>query len=358
MSRSFRSRLGFVVLAGCALAFSQAQAQSVPKRYPWDQRMRKCFLPGAEVLGKQCQPNDWPTYNETSFRVQTLLGDPDFDLIERAENDLGFSTEKFPRDPHYYFEAWYSGLDFSFVSPGPRHYSLLDGWAKAKGTGGYFKLAEALLHYREGWAARGSGMANTVLPEAWEIYRRKIREADQILDSAPQKLKRTGPWHVLKLHIAYQLPELKESREKLLDAASNLWPDSVHVYGTAMWYALPKWGGTYREVDRVAHIAYEKTQARTGASLYAWVYRLLVGPQCGCTLADTAVDWALMKRGLRDIEAQGGGDAEVWNGYATLACQMRDRPEAQRLLELSDKLRADRSPGPPNPCREFAFSAT
>ena len=52
MSRSFRSRLGFVVLAGCALAFSQAQAQSVPKRYPWDQRMRKCFLPGAEVLGK------------------------------------------------------------------------------------------------------------------------------------------------------------------------------------------------------------------------------------------------------------------------------------------------------------------
>jgi hypothetical protein len=125
-----------------------------------------------------------------------------------------------------------------------------------------------------------------------------------------------------------------------------------------MYHSLPRWGGTYEEVDRIAHLAYEKSKARSGAALYSRSYRLIFGTTCDCTIADTVVDWNLMKRGFHDIEEQGGGDEEIWKGYATFACQMRDRLEARRLLELSDKMKKDRSATPADPCREFAFSAT
>jgi hypothetical protein len=65
-----------------------------------------------------------------------------------------------------------------------------------------------------------------------------------------------------------------------------------------------------------------------------------------------------MKQGIRDIEKQGAGDGVIWATYANFACQMRDRPEARRLIELADKAGVDRHVGPPESCREVAFSST
>lgn len=351
--------LVFLVLAGsgvCSDAHAQAPGPAPAKRYPWDMRQPKCFLPDA-IPSRQCMAEDWPSYLETKERVQRLLVNPDLDLILRAEKDLGFSQKRFPTG-QYYFEAWYSALETILSDSNPRSYQLVEEWAKAEGKDGYVKIAEALLQYGEAWRARGPGFGNSVSREGWNIYERKLREANQVLDSAPDPVKGLGAWYALKLRIAYQLPDPDASRARLLAAGTDLWPDYVPLYGISMLHSLPRWGGTYKQVDEIAHMAYEKSRARWGASLYSLAYGLIFSTRCDCTIADTLVDWDLMKQGLRDIEKQGGGNAEVWHGYATFACDMRDRKEARRLLELSDKLRTNRSAAPPDPCREFAFSAT
>jgi len=358
MGKSFWVLLGFIVLAMSGLAFSQAQVQATrPKPYPWDRRPDGCFLPGVPPNTPICKSDDWPNYYDTHQRVQSLLLNPDFDLVLRAEDDLGLSQKRFPTG-QYYFEAWYSALASMLSRPSPRLYEVVESWGKAKNQDGYAKIAEALLRNGEAWQARGSGYANAVSPEGWNIYRRKLREADAVLDSASERTKSLGPWYALKLRIAYQLPELEASRSRLLASGTGLWPDYAPLYAIAMEFSLPRWGGTYEQVDKIAHMAYEKSSTRWGASLYSTTYRLIFPITCDCTIADTAVDWDLMKRGFRDIEKQGGGDAEIWSAYATFACRMRDRPEARRLLELSDKARKDRRAAPPDPCREFAFSAT
>jgi hypothetical protein len=358
MSMRFCAMLGFIVLAGSGPAFSQTQAPGAPpaKRYPWDQRQPKCFVPGAERAW-QCKLNDWPDYRETLSRAQRLLLNADLDLVLRAESDLGFSQKKFPTG-QYYFEAWYSAMETMLSTPNPRIYALVEQWGKAKGEEGYARIAEALLKHGEAWQARGSGYASAVSPESWDIYRRKLREADQALDSASKQTKNLGPWYALKLKIAYQLPELAAAQAKLLAAGTDLWPDYAPLYAVAMGFSLPKWGGTYERVDKIARMAYDKSKNHSGASLYPMTYRIIFAITCDCTIADTVVDWDLMKRGFRDIEKQAGGDADIWKGYAAFACQMRDRQEARRLLELSDKLREDRTAAPPDPCREFAFSST
>jgi hypothetical protein len=199
-----------------------------------------------------------------------------------------------------------------------------------------------------------------VTPEGWDIYRRKLREANQILDSGSERLKQTGPWYVMKLRIAYQLPELEHEREGLLEAGSRLWPEYVKIYGTAMAYSIPVWGGSgYEEAERIARFAVERTKAKWGVAWYALAYQEMVrsGFGCGCSITEVHADWDLMKRGFRDLEARGGATEGHLNAFASLACTMRDRGEARRLLELADKLKRDRPAGPPDPCREFAFRA-
>ena len=357
MRTSLSTCLVFLVMVGggAADAYAQAPAAASVKRYPWDMRQPKCFLPDA-IPSPQCKANDWPDYGESKRHVDRLLVEPDFDLIERAENELGFSEEKFASG-YYYFDAWFLSLDTMLRYQTQPMYKMVSDWAKAKGEGGYVKLAEALLRYAEGRQAR-QGYSNSVTPEAKEIYWRKLREANQILDSASDRLKRAAPWHVVKLRFAYQLPELKESREELLVAASRLWPEYVKIYTAAMEFSLPAYGGSYEQVDEVARFAVERTKAKWGASWYAIVYQQLARFVCECTLADSNADWDLMKQAFRDYEARGRADENVLKAYADMACTMRDRKEARRLLEQSDKLNPNRPAGPPDHCREFAFSTT
>jgi len=357
MRTSLSTLLVFLVMAGGAFADANAQAPGAAsaKRYPWDMRQPKCFLPDA-IPSAQCKANDWPDYGESKRHVDRLLIEPDFDLLERAENELGFSEKQFASG-YYYFDAWFLSLDQMSRYQSQPLYRVVGDWAKAKGEGGYVKLLVALLRYGEGRQAR-QGYSNTVTPEARDIYWRKLREANQILDSASDRLKRTAPWHVVKLRFAYQLPELKGSREELLAAASDLWPEYVKIYTAAMEFSLPVYGGSYEQVDEIARFAVERTKAKWGASWYAIVYQQLGRFVCECTLADSHADWDLMKQAFRDYEARGRADESTYKAYSDMACVMRDRKEARRLLERSDKLSPNRPAGPPDPCREFAFSTT
>jgi hypothetical protein len=342
--------------ASSGVTLAQAPGAVPAKRYPWDQRQPKCFLPDAIPAGL-CKSDDWPDYGETKRRVDRLIVQADYDLLDRAEGELGFSDKQFPSG-YYYFDAWFSSLDELVTYQDRRVYEVVDGWAKAKGDGGYVRLAEALLRSAEAWHARGGGYANTVTPEAWKIYERKLREANQVLDSASDKLKRTGPWYVVKLRLAYQLPELRDSHKELLRAGSDLWPEYIRIYYVAMELSLPKWGGTYDEVDRIARVGMEKTKAKWGASFYPVLYEQVFRLQYDSTIADSAVDWKLMKQGFRDHEARGRADEGYLRAFAKLACSMRDRAEARRLIEAADKVSTGRPAGPPDPCREFAFSPT
>ncbi len=355
MRISLSTLLVFLVMvgSGSADAYAQAPGAASAKRYPWDMRQPKCFLPDA-IPSAQCKANDWPDYGESKRHVDRLLVEPDFDLIERAENELEFSEKQFASG-YYYFDAWFLSLDQMSRYQSQRLYQVVSDWAKAKGEGGYVKLVEALLRYGEGRQAR-QGYSNTVTPEAQDIYWRKLREANEILDSASDRLKRTAPWYVVKLRFAYQLAELKGSREKLLATASGLWPEYVKIYTAAMEFSLPVYGGSYEQVDEVARFAVERTKAKWGASWYAIVYQQLGRFVCECTLADSQADWDLMKQAFRDYEARGGANESTYKAYADMACVMRDRKEARRLLEQSDKLSPNRPAGPPDPCREFAFS--
>jgi hypothetical protein len=333
-----------------------AQPAGAPaKRYPWDQRPGKCFADSKLfpdiALSPMCKSRNWVDFERSKRDFVSLLAQGDYDLIELAESELGFSRQKFATG-EYLFEplylALYESLEFS-TSP-----KLVDQWSRAKGEEGYAKLARALLLYHQAWRARGSGYASTVTPEGWKIFHSKLSEANATLDSASAKLKQTGPWHALKVRVIFMHPELKDQRLKVIQAATSAWPDYLLLYTVPMGLMHPRWGGSYELMEGAARMALEKTRGEHGASVYALAYERLFRADCDCTLADSKVDWPAMKQGIRDLQARREVSPERLKHFAAMACQMRDRDEARHLYTLYDKALGAAVSGEPDACRTFA----
>jgi hypothetical protein len=338
-------------------------AQQPVKRYPWDDRPRKCFVDPKEnpyvLVSPACKSRDWVEFEQAKLNFGSLMGAVlDYELLDRAANEIGFSREKFPTG-EYLFEALYIPLDLGLEASVRRRgpaigTQFVDAWSRAQGEDGYAHLARALVQYHDAWRARGNGAADTVTPEGWQVFHAKLAEANATLDSASPKLKQTGPWHELKLRLTFAHPELKTDRIKVVEAATAAWPDYVALYGVMMNFMHPRWGGSYDAMEGVAQMALEKTSAQQGAAVYAQVYERQFRADCTCTLADAKVDWPTMKQGFRDMERRKALTPERVRHLAGMACQMRDRDEARRLFTLYDQVRGSNAPEEPDACRLFA----
>lgn len=341
----------------CSAVLAQPAPPQLPKRFPWDHRPNKCFLPRDDggPPGPMCEARDWPSFGETRRHIDMLLGLQEFGLLERAEREVGFSRERFPTG-EYLFEAWFLSLDSFFDAWGQRGKAVAVAWSKEKGRGGYAPLAEAMAAHAEAWAARGRGYANTITPEAWALYYAKLDEADALLETASPKLRAMGPWYSVKLRLAFEMRQPQSAAIHVLKEGAKAWPDYLSLYGTGMYYVSPKWGGSFERMDAMARFALENNRDTQGAAVYAAAYErfLRYNPDARYTLKDMAVDWDLMKRGFREIEAR--GETVLSKNFAGLACQMRDREEARRLYVLYEKRTPDVKPDPTDACRVFAMS--
>lgn len=351
------SSILLVGLLFAPLSFGQdspdLQAQTFTK-YPWDMRPNKCFLnPEVPKVG-MCQASpDWPDLVTTKRRVDSLLANQNFDLIERGGKEVGLSKAQFPSGD-YVFEAWSLAFDAFF------HYASSDfgakvikEWIAHSGREGFATLAEAYTVYGQAWNARGGGYSNTVSPEGWKLYHERLDAAYAVLGSASEEIRRSGPWQVLNVRLVFENPSLHSQRLTALKSAVSLWPDSLLVYGEPMRFSHPRWGGSFEEMEAIAQFAFENTHDKWGAAMYALVYERAFRGDPEATLADAAADWELMKQGFLDLESRTSDPPWIWRNFARLACQMRDRDEALRLYALYDSVRGDEQDESPDACREF-----
>jgi len=327
-------------------------------RYPWDTRPPKCFIPDAEPIWICQEQSNWPDFPTTVSRVQSLLmvgqADQETALLNKAGVDLALGGQKFSTG-QYQFEAWYlaNKRQLSFVNDDVL--GFVEEWRQSAGVASPALLANVIVLIRQAWRARGGGYANTVSAEAWDIFYEKLSEADALLDSASSEVKRSGPWHILKVELAFTRRVPPSNRLDILKAAIAAWPDSTALYDTPMWMSSPVWGGSFEQMDDIARTAAQASKSRSSAAMYAIVYERAFSYSSRYLLSSTKIDWNLAKQGFRDIEQSGQFPPGIWRGFANLACQMQDRDEARRLYELHDaQIEGSKSQKDTDPCRAFA----
>lgn len=346
-----------LLLALCSPACdAQVAAPPSPQKYPWDQRPGKCFGGStATPLPSFCaEPNHWGDSATTWAQAYQLMVNEDFELLERASKEVGFQQSKFSTGD-YLFETWTVALKSVFEID-ERAYERASRWQQAKGDQGFARLALVVAKRGQAFRARDAGYANGLGAEGWELFYRKLEEANDLLDGAAPQLKQSGPWHVLKLEIIFESLKHKEERATVLESAIRAWPDSAMVYAVPMRFARPERGGAYTTMDTVARFALQRTRERLGAAMYATLYEQAFRAPTNLNFQKSAVDWSLMKQGFRDAESKKIGLPAMWKNYAAFACQMRDKEEARRLYAVYDRLRTTPEADDADPCRLFAAS--
>ncbi|RVU49546.1 hypothetical protein [Rubrivivax rivuli] len=185
------------------------------------------------------------------------------------------------------------------------------------------------------WAHRGSGYANTVAPQAWELFRAALDKATAHAVQHGDVLLSDGLGFQALLVVARGAGWDDRRTQAIYEQGILRFPDEDLLHFTQLTNLLPKWGGSARQVDQHIQAAAQRTRAPYGPALYARLYTAAAREQFEHALfADSLARWERVDAGYAEMTAR-YPHAGHFNAWAWMACQAQDR---KRLLEVLEKI--------------------
>ena len=155
--------------------------------------------------------------------------------------------------------------------------ALLQRWTTARphSITAPVALADAYLGYA--WAARGSGYANTVTDQGWQLFRDRSQQAEKELVDAAALSSKCPHWYELMQEVTLALGADKEQHRAIFEKAITFEPLYFAYYQTHALALLPKWEGEPGDTEAFA----EETYSRVGGEQGAYLYFEIVSNLCG-----------------------------------------------------------------------------
>lgn len=188
-----------------------------------------------------------------------------------------------------------------------------------------------------GHSHRGTGWANNVKPYQWQAMQAYNAKAQDIYDATSGAFQ--NHWFWSKSYFSFALtsgaesPEIWRRFERCM--ASN--PYDYQIYNTMAYMMLPRWHGSFKEVEMVANKAVQATAQHCGNIMYA---RVLSSVFDYHYLSELSFDWEKLKSGFEDWLKLFPSDY-VKTYYACSAYTMGDYSLALNLLESLDRCYID-----------------
>lgn len=302
--------------------------------------------------------NDLVYHNAVTGIVRDVMDRQDFAALDAIERYFTASGSRLPGGG-WLLGSFHTGVraDLSYRPREPgcklRGTDFTNAWAKHDPgqPGPYITAASLYLEYA--WCLRGSGYASDVSPEAWKPFEDNVDLAYRSLSEHAEVARRDPEYYALMEKIYTAQGRSDAEFQKLFDQASTAAPYYYRIYSEAAWHAMPQWGGSMAEVDRIARYAVEQTRQKDGSGAYVRVYWTLA--DCGCDLAKFKIDRALLSSAMDDVFARTPSDVNAAR-FAEIACRLGDKDLTRKQfarggredgLEWSDKREWER-------CRQFA----
>jgi hypothetical protein len=296
----------------------------------------------AVALGADAQQQDERALRATlRDEAARLFERGDFATLEARYMSYVHGKQRTPSGLTY-VEAFDDGID-----------DIIDGPKTA--TEAYFRQLELLtkvwaqshplsplahdLHARalskRGWYHRGTGMSNTVAPDAWAPFRRYQKQsADYLLGPGKAALQH-GIGHSNLISRGLELDWPRDHLAAIAADGLKQNPDADDIHYRLLRGLLPKWGGSAVLVDRYINAVVEKTQAKDGTLWYSRLYAYAANQDFSHQLfQDSLAEWPKMKRSLEDLVAK-YPDPYNTNRFAYFACLAREK---ETFLSLMDRI--------------------
>jgi membrane associated rhomboid family serine protease len=286
--------------------------------------------------------NDGPAMRrELGCRAQRLFLTGDYRQLESLMNQYMVQLEDLP-DGSSRYEAIVSGLTNLFRFGGVDALSAFgrtSDWRRAVKGSVMADLTEAILICEWAYGARGMGFANSVSSQNMAIFSYRSEMAAAALAEMADRAADNPHWYALSLDVGLDQSKDKNELRKIFDQGFERSPNYRPLFGHMLRILMPRWSGSYGEVDEFINAIQEKTAASRGYERYAQLYSVYARAE-GDELklfADTPAFWSGMRSGYLGLIKRYPASDFVLNSFANFACRAGDPVEYGRLREAVGK---------------------
>jgi membrane associated rhomboid family serine protease len=278
-------------------------------------------------------------------QAQELFLDEDFERLESLMNQYAGTVEELP-DGSSHIEALVGGLDdlfrFGRLTPDEAFGRTADWRSKIKGSV-YADLVEAMVFADWAYAARGTGPADSITSQNMALYNYRSEMAAAALADLQNRAAQYPLWYTLSLDVgvdqATDKDKAKERLRPLFDRGIEISPGYGPLYGRMLRILMPRWFGSYEEVDLFINAIYAQTAPARGYERYTELYSMyarMEGDELDL-FRDTPAFWSGMRTGFYGLLKRYPTSDVILNRFANFACRAGDKAEYNRLRDSVSK---------------------
>ncbi|HMH89146.1 MAG TPA: hypothetical protein VK523_10900 [Steroidobacteraceae bacterium] len=209
------------------------------------------------------------------------------------------------------------------------HIARLEQWAASSPASPTPRIALAQTYLRFAWKARGHGYANTVTPEAWELFRSRVGSARSTLEQSAALAESSPHWYLEMQGVALDQQWGRAAFDALAERALAHEP-GYHYFAVAEAnYLLPKWYGRPGDTERYAAQVADRIGGDEGDAVYFQIAAVI---NCCNKTQAPALSWPRVQRGFAAIESLYKSTNHERNVMAYLALRSDDAATAQQLF--------------------------
>jgi membrane associated rhomboid family serine protease len=272
-------------------------------------------------------------------QAQDLFLDEDFERLESLMNQYAETFGELP-DGGSHMDAIVGGLDDLFDF-GPLTSDEVFGrtadWRRAVSGSVFADLVEAMAFADWAYAARGRGGADTVSTQSMALFAYRSEMAAAALAAVKERAAKYPLWYALSMDVgvdqAQDKDKAKEQLRPLFDQGTKISPGYGPLYARMLRILMPRWFGSYEEVDQFINAIYAQTAPTRGYERYTELYSAyarMEGDELDL-FRDTPAFWSGMRTGFYGLVKRHPSSDVILNSFANFACRAGDKAEYNRL---------------------------
>jgi len=274
--------------------------------------------------------------------VADLLAHSNYEELDRLADTICLQKIRVARG-EWLLDYFYFGLSTPVGANPEDHIAQLKAWtaARPQSMTAHVALAGAYIGY--GWAARGTGLASTVTPEAWALFNARIAEGKQILDDAANLTPMCPQWFLEMQMVARAQGWDRPRAAALFAQATKFEPEDLQFYINYAAYLLPEWYGHDGDIAELAQQVADSFGGAKGDLFYFEIGSIALSSNASqpdhLGWATTShLDWARLQRGHQVRLERDGPTNYDMNSFARLAWGFSDAATAKRTFaQIGDK---------------------
>lgn len=319
-----RTTVSFCLLA-LAAGCSKQPAGTSADNYPQPPKQSSRVAPSPATLGRPAQlvlveTTENTERGEIRAKSLALLSGQKYDELDTLAGKYRTSKECYA-DGIWKLKEVYEGLvpdEKESDAQWERRLAAIRIWIKARPESitARVALADVLISYA--WKARGSGYANTVSQNGWNLFDERLKESVQVLNDCKNFKDACPRWWSNMLRATLGLGVDRQTYQAVFNEAVKAEPANAGYYLQMAHYLLPRWHGKPNDIAAFLQKAADQIGGDDGDVLYARVAWYLQGIE-GNVFDERNLSWERADHGFQVLEKRFPDSPLVQNGRAYIA---------------------------------------